>query len=221
MSTKYKDEIHDLKKTFKDEADCRKYFDTLEFVEYCKALGGLEVPVLFQCKIESLPEPEYFIEYVPTKNGIPMDWHFFSEQVPITVEDIEAETNIEKRTLLMMEYGVANYLNNITILHEDVYGVLLEADMSGERQKFVKVTNGTPETLEKQDYYRDRGMLGKNGCRLYYIPVGNEGRFPHKWDGQKVTEWAQYPITTAKQAVASSWEMNPDLLPEAGWDFES
>ena len=199
----YKDEVYRYKKSFESMKELESHMETPEFINFAKEKFGRDLPFLW---LINIGKKEEIFSPNPTKQGIAMDWRFYSEIDEITSEDINNEENIEKRFLLMMEYGINDYLRDVKIIDSDVYGTLVEASISEDddipKQRFVKVVNGTPEPLEKVDYYRKRGMLTDSGYRIYYIPVNSN-------------------VTTAKEAVADTWGLPTDLLPDEGWDFES
>lgn len=194
----FADRVYDLEKDFKSEEEAVELFSTPAFITWAKEEFGRELPALFVCKVAG--EQAYAVPDLK-KQGIPMDWRFYAEIDEITAADIDAEQNIEKRRLLMMEFGINNYLQDVTVLGTDAFGTLLEATIEGDRQKYVKVRNGTPEPEEKHDYLRERGMLTDDGHKIYYIPVSNDA-------------------ATAKEAVEESWGLPKGLLPQT-WGFES
>lgn len=197
----YLDQVYETDLVFKNEDEANAYFESIELVNLCKEKFGLKLPFYFKCRLH---DEDIYINYMPSKQGIVMDWPYFSEQLPITEEVINNEENIEKRRLLIMEYGITNYLRDIKIISEDKYGVLISAVISGEDevQKFVKVRNGTPEPEEKRAYLRERGMLTDDGHKIYYIPVPEH-------------------IQTAKEGIEDSWNLPAGLLPTSGWDYET
>lgn len=206
MAEVFADEVVEYNsRTFSSEEELTEFFNTEKFVRTCKELYGRNLPALFRFMVND--EPVFAVPNI-LKQGLPMDWRFFAEIDPITAEDINAEENIEKRRALIIEYGVNNYLKNVEVLSKDAYGVLIEAnidgtdDAEGERQRFVKVRNGTEEPEENKASLREKGMLTDDGHKIYYIPVGDE-------------------ITTAKMGIEWSWDLPEGSLPAAGWDEES
>lgn len=193
------DKIHFIDFSFKDEKEFKEYLDTENFCKLLIAEYGKNIPYLFAANVGG---EELYATITFTKQGMPMDWEYFSGLEPITSEVINEETNIEKRFAYIMEYGVANYLQNIKVLHEDKYGVLISAVIADQTQLFVKVRNGTVEPKDKWNYFRERGMLTKDNHRIYYIPVPDN-------------------IKTAKEGIAWSWNIDKNLLPDNGWTCES
>lgn len=184
---------------FKSEQDFLDYVNQESIVDYLKEKYEDKLPAWFEFKIEG---QACYWDGMYEKQGIPMDWDFFSGQAEIIQKSIEEEENIEKRRLLMMEYGINKYLQNVQTLQTDAYGTLIQAEILGEDQKFVKVRNGTREPIENWAYLKERGMLTYDNHKIYYIPVPDE-------------------IRTAKEGIAWSWDISKDCLPEKGWDEES
>lgn len=191
------DSLYDLSSRLEGQSEetIAAYFESTEFVFFCKETFGLKLPYCFIIGND-------FYRWIPSKQGIPMDWEYFSELKPITKEVINNETNIEKRRLLIMEYGVNNYLSDVQTLHSDEYGTLIRANFEGESQQFVRVRNGTEEPEENKAYLKEKGMLTDDGHKIYYLPVSNE-------------------VSTAKEGVEESWALPPGTLPNRGWDYET
>jgi hypothetical protein len=184
---------------FSSDEEVEEFFDSTEFVNWAKSEFGKELPFFIQIKLKG---DLHFVTYEPSKQGIPMDWVYFAEFEPITEEAIAAENNIEKRRLLMMEYGINKYLKDVREIQSDAYGTLIDALILDEPQKFVRVRNGTEEPEENKEYLRERGMLTDDGHKIYYIPVPDE-------------------IKTAKEGIEWSWDLQKGFLPDKGWDYET
>lgn len=195
----YADRVYNFDIKFSNLDQAHDYFESPTFIKWAREEFGLELPFLFVVDING--EEEMFTPN-PTKQGIPMDWRFYSEIDKITAADISAETNIEKRRLLIMEYGVNNYLQDVKALGTDVYGTLIKATIEGMEQQFVKVRNGTEELEEDKAFLREKNMLTADGHKIYYIPVSSK-------------------VRTAKQGIEESWGLPKGTLPNAGWDYES
>jgi hypothetical protein len=186
-----------------------------KIVNFLKHKYDVDLPYLHEILVKDVSQPNgyetLYMHVQPAKQGIPMDWVYYAGYEEITSKAITEENNIEKRRLLMMEYGIANYLKDIEILQEDKYGQLISANIDSqvngisglvEKQKFVKVINGTVEPLENQEFLRKRGMLTDDGHKIYYIPVLDD-------------------VTTAKQGIAKSWDIPEEWLPEKGFYIET
>lgn len=198
--TMFKDKVFKFDNTFKDKTEFEAFVNSRAFIDLMIAEEGEKLPFLFEAVIEGNVQ---FIHIQPAKQGIPMDWHFYAGFKEITKKDIQTETNIEKRRLLMMEFGVANFFDKIKELNTDAYGSLIETKVDGERQLFIKVRNGTEEqNKEYIKYLKSKKMLYGKNQRIYYIPVADH-------------------VTTAREAVAWSWDVPIEWLPETGFDLES
>ncbi len=180
--------------------NAEEYLFSKKFIDLLIAEYGLDIPFLFEVIVNGTKEI-YFIEW--NKNGIQMDWKYYSGLVPITPKVISEERNALKRLGLMMDYGIANYLGDYKTLHTDPYGKLIEATIDSVVQKFVEVIDGTPEhdeALAKD--LASKGHLTKDGRRIYYIPVPSD-------------------IERARQGVAWSWDVPEEKLNPNGFEFES
>ena len=66
----------------------------------------------------------------------------------ITVENIDAEKNVEIRRIMLTRFGEARYIQEVgaKLIHEDEYGKLYHLDLEGDEPLvMVRVENGTPE----------------------------------------------------------------------------
>jgi hypothetical protein len=66
----------------------------------------------------------------------------------ITVENIDAEKNVEIRRIMLTRFGEARYLerNHAQLVGEDEYGKLYRRELEGDEPLvMVRVENGTPE----------------------------------------------------------------------------
>ena len=86
----------------------------------------------------------------------------------ITVDQIMKEANAERRRAMMGLYGLERMLVdlNAKLIQSDGYGDLYEVVIDNERQRFVKVVNGTPNP---DGSYKD-----------YIIPVRREMETAHQ-----------------------------------------
>jgi hypothetical protein len=128
------------------------------------------------------------------------------EPETITVEEIEAERNLEVRRVLMERFGLARYLtaSKSVLLDEDRDTLghrrrLWSKDVAGDEPLvMVEVTNSTPEP---------------DGTRkIYFLRVDPQLRPlpPGDWPPEKQRVWLsdQKPqAPTAHNAVASTWGM--------------
>lgn len=193
------DEVYEMNLDFNSEVEIKAYFDDPKFIKELAIKYKKEIPAMFVC---TLNKDMRFIKFEPTKQGILMDWRFFAEIDKITKEDINFEKNIEKRRLLIMEYGVNNYFEEVQVLNKSIYGKLISTNFLGSKQQFVQVRNGTIEPEENREYLKEKQMLTKDNHKIYYIPVSDF-------------------VTTAKEGIEESWGLSKGVLPESGWDFES
>ena len=196
-----RDTIQRINRTFQSEQEAINWFQGSEFILAAKKKFGAELPVMFEVQIgiKTLYHSPVF-----EKQGIPMDWEYYTEQKPITPEVISAERNAEKRALLMLEYGILDFLENIQHIDtHPVYGMLISSTMPNElgEQFWVIVEDPQPITKEKRQYLRERNMLSDKGNELVYIPVPDT-------------------MCTAKEAVAWTFGLQEQDLPEEGFDVE-
>ena len=75
----------------------------------------------------------------------------------ITVADIDSESNVEVRRIMIDQMGAAKYLmeSNTNPVHSDEYGILYKRQVPGDEEiAIVKVINSTPEQDgSHKDYY--------------------------------------------------------------------
>jgi hypothetical protein len=196
--------------------DAEEFLQSEEFHRYLIKEYKLNPPALVGVYIKKKGMLYTTLEF--TKQGLPMDWAFYSGQRKITKAAILDEHNVEKRRLLMMEYGVSKFFSDIKVIDESAYGTLIEVDLEGEPHKFVKEINGTSEAEAWQQnpslfpsqaafdkHVKDlkiRGMITESGHKLYYEPVPDE-------------------MKTAREAQAWMWDVDVAKLPKKGWDWEA
>lgn len=139
---------------FENVEEIEKYFNDITFIDAAITLYGEKIPLVFEVELKG-EERKIFVNLVPFKDGsgLPMEWKFYTGQVDITEEDINNETNIEKRRGLMLEYGLTKYLQDSKVIQEDNYGTLMDVHFKGDggdsiTQRIAKVINGTNEYIK-------------------------------------------------------------------------
>ena len=203
------DKVYEVERRFKSIEEATKWGESFECLKFCREKFGVDFPGLFVAFIdtEDGKEERIYGTYAGQKNNIPMDWDFYSDLKEITAADIDAERNADKRTLLMMEYGVKDYLQDIEIIDEHPeFGQLIKSVIKGEDddlepQLWLVDEDPQPISKEKRDFLRKRDMLSSAGNEMVYIPVPPE-------------------METAKQAAAWSFEMEEDELDNSGFTEE-
>jgi hypothetical protein len=112
-------------------------------------------------------------------NGVRVPAHVVESPEKMTADQIEKETNLEVRRVMIDAYGREKFIldSNSKIVHSDDFGVLYRKDLvDDEALMMVKVVNSTPEP---DGSFKD-----------YFIRVD-----PNAYAGLK----------TARAAVASTW----------------
>lgn len=130
---------------------------------------------------------------------IPVPAEYIEQPETLTVDKIDAETNVERRRVLMEHYGFSRYLmdSGAKLINKDEYGELYQkAIQDDEPLTMVKVTNST---AEPDGTFKDYFLLVHPELRPRIGP--NEYGEPQK--------------LTAKNAVASTFRMRgEDYNPE-------
>lgn len=112
-------------------------------------------------------------------NGVRVPAHVVESPEKMTADQIEKETNLEVRRVMIDAYGREKFIldSNSKVVHSDDFGVLYRKDLSDDEPlMMVKVVNSTPEP---DGSFKD-----------YFIRVD-----PNAYGGLK----------TAHAAVASTW----------------
>lgn len=181
----------------------KKYVRSTECVEYFKKVYGTitnKIPVIHKIKING---EDRFIFLQPEKMNIEMDWKFYAGLEPITKEAIQKETNIEKRRLLMFEYGIDTFFEGAKTLHKDAYGEYIVATIDKEKTYWLKVKNGTTATgAVLEQLQQKKGSLSPDNKKYYYIPT-------------------KAGLKTCREGVALSWGLKEKDLPEKGFAIET
>ncbi len=182
------------------EQEYINHFNSLEFHNYLKDTYGRKYPWYF---IIQLNGQSLYVHLKSGKFNIPMDWVYYAGYEKITKKVIQAEENIEKRRLLMMEYGLEDFFEDKKVIHKDIYGELIEATIDGERARFLRCIDGSVEKDEDTlAYYRKMNGVTDDNKRIHYVPV-------------------EETVKTAREAAAWSWGIPEKELPETGWDVEA
>ena len=203
----------DAPKEFDSLDHVRDYMTSQAFKEYLIKTHGIELPLVFIVQLKPQPahnnsekllkQKPYVVTVQFSRQGIAMDWEYYSGLVSITPEAVAKESNIEKRRLLMMELGLANYAEEIKTLAKDAYGELISMKIEGAYWNFLKLVNGTQEKAQDYiKYLQSKEMISQNNHRLYFQPIPNE-------------------LKSAKEAVAWTWDIDPNWLPDSGWEFDA
>lgn len=200
------DKIADFtsKYNFSSEKELEVFFSHPKFIKECINKYKLDLPFIFSFTVNNelvICQPNLL------KAGRPIDWEYFSGQIPITRDIIAKEENTEKRFALMMEFGINNFLKDIKKLNTNPsYGTLISATIELEAesytQQFVVVRNGTKEPAENAEYLKSKNLLTEDGHRIYYIPVSNN-------------------VKTAKEGIEESWGLPEGTFKKTGWDMET
>ena len=193
--------ILELTQQFKNIQELKEYIDSFSFVDLLKTKYGVNIPLLYVANIGKV-EPLYFT-IMFSKLGVNMDWKYYSGLEAITENSIHSEKNIEKRRLLMLEYGIDKFFKKVKLIQQDVYGELIEATIDGERLRFLKCIDGSTEKdIQLILGLREKGGLTLEDKRIHYIEVPDTCK-------------------TAKEAAAWTWNLSVDSLKDKGWDVEA
>lgn len=199
------DQVYEIKGNFSTLDEVQEYVNTPAFYKELTANNSDKAPGIAIVTLRGQSVPEIlFLSF--EQNGIPIDWCYDNQSKPITLESIKKESNTEKRRLLIMKYGLGAFEKDMGFktVSCDAYGTLMyvKNELFPTGQQFVKVINGTPEPVEKWEELKKAQAITKDGRKYYYCPV---------------------PLTvkTAKEGIAFTWDIDPDILPDKGWDFES
>ena len=124
-------------------------------------------------------------------HGVQVEEWMIREKEKITVEKIEAETNAEKRRIMVELYGEERYIldSKAEIVNQDDWGILYRKKMPEEDMLMVKMVNSTPEP---DGSYRTYFQRVHPECR----PILRGGNDPKFGEPQKLT---------ALNAIASSY----------------
>jgi len=194
---------------FESEKDMMAWASSKEFIQHCINLYKDKIPSRWTFAIKQ-SDGKYTAKvwsFIPAKAGIALDWVFYAGLKEITTEDILNERNVEKRYLLMAEYGLSEFIKNHKVINEDAYGILMDVKFEhdpGTIQKVCKVKNGSIEPPNTREFLRSRSMLSEDGKKYYYIFIPNN-----------------LNIKTAREAVAWSWNRPVKWFPKEGFNFET
>ncbi len=230
------DTVDELEVKFNTPEEYYTYFRSKSFVDYLTKKYGTNIPRFFVGHNPNADKAKQIYPFLflinPSKRGIPMDFDLFSGHVPITPERIKQEENIEKRRLLIMEYGVNNFFKNQEVIQKDAYGELIKAEVDGDINYFAKVINGTTESdPELISYLKEKNALTSDNRKIYYLAIPSlDADIPIMKSLKEIESDDDYieeiqvgtfRITTARAAVAWSWGLIEEDLPIDGWDYES
>lgn len=204
----YKVLFNDCELVANNDAEALEFITSnSEYITKLVSLFGPYLPALLAYKDKGGEEVYLYTDLI-SRAGVRVPWEYFAEILPITKKVIKETDNVELKMLYMFEYGIEDYLENVTEVSKDAYGTIITAKIEGNTHTLIKWRCGTEQTNPKRlkEYKKQAGRLDENNHRYYYEEI------PSEWRNRSAKEYTEWSF---------GYDIIGKKLPDGGWDSEA